>query len=295
MDGTSPSPLTSPRFPSRLTSAVLPEGSALACIAGEANPLLEATPNGNRSNVKGKIFGPTHIIKVKRSHFVHHVDAPRTYAVIVKIHPSKAISRGPFSAVRSPEVAHAPQGDSGVNSSPPVDVMETSKSTGQTPQESAPPLSGMSMAGMKEHGSRSAGAALAAFPQIVHILADPSLHLGRRLADLVDLPLVSVSENSPEKLLHLLSQPEFSHGFILEGSPANRLGAEQLDALFSATSVDNHRVLGLEFQGQAPTEVTDHYIDQGLMWQVPSSSDVNRPDQIQKSMMECLVGLPVLE
>ncbi len=215
--------------------------------------------------------------------------------MIVTIHPSKAISRGPFSAVRSPESAEAPRSESGVNPSPPVDSVETSGSAGDATRNETPSASGMSTDGMKAHGSRSAGFALGAFPQIVHILADPSLHLGRRLADAVDLPLVSFSENSTEDLKQLLSQPEFSQGFILEGSPADRKSAEQLDALFTATSIDNHRVLGLDFQGQAPAEVTDHYIDQGMMWQVPSSSDVTHSDQIQKSIMECLVGLPVLE
>lgn len=198
---------------------------------------------------------------------------------------------GPYSAVRPGELS---KGQDPVESSgpdEPVDEMvPITQGTSVATQQRAP-----STQSMVEQGQRSAGAALAAFPQIVHLLANPELHLADQIAKETGLPVVSLVSVKLSELEGLLHQPQFAEGFILEGFPQNRAGAEELDGLLSATAPDGHRVLGFEATSEAQQEVVDHYIDQGLLWQVPTPSAYQSPEQVRNTLLECLVGLPALE
>ncbi len=193
---------------------------------------------------------------------------------------------GPFSAVRPGEVAQDP-----VESSPrePIDEVVPM----QPPADSQRSGSSMSSSRMRDQGAKSVGAALAAFPQIVHVLADPELHLGKQLSTATGLPVVSLEENSIEELATVLSAEEFAQGFILEGFPTDRGVAEGLDSLLSATSPNERRVLGWQAEKDDHQQIIlDHYIDQGLLWNVPNESPAAPSEQVTDALLECMVGLP---
>lgn len=197
---------------------------------------------------------------------------------------------GPYSAVRPGELN---KGQDPVESSGPEPVDEMapiSQSADAAGQKRAP-----STQSMVEQSQRSAGAALAAFPQVVHLLANPELHLADQIAKETGLPVVSLVSVKISELEGLLHQPQFAEGFILEGFPQDRAGAEELDGLLSATDPEGRRVLGFDASSEAQQEVVDHYINQGLLWQVPTPSAYQSPEQVKSTLLECLVGLPALE
>lgn len=153
--------------------------------------------------------------------------------------------------------------------------------------------SSMSGSQMKEQAARAAGAALVAFPQIVHVLADPQLHLGAQLSTATGLPVVSLKETSVEELATVLTAEEFAQGFILEGFPKDRSMAEGLDSLLAATSPNERRVLGWQAEKNVHQQsILDHYIDQGLLWSVPNESPAAPSEQVTDALLECMVGLP---
>lgn len=190
---------------------------------------------------------------------------------------------GPFSSVRPGEV---PQDRAESAPSEPVDEVVSVPSY---PTKS-PVHSGASSSGMMQQGRSAAGAALAAFPQIVHVLADPELHLGEQLSSATGLPVLSLEEKSVEEIAGVLASKEYAQGFILQGFPRNTNVAEGIDQLLSATSPNERRVLG--WQDEKRQEIVDHYIDQGLLWNVPSESPLAPSDQVKSALLECLVGLP---
>lgn len=196
---------------------------------------------------------------------------------------------GPFSAVRPAETPVQEP----TESSPPEPIDEV------VPGLEAPPAGAsrgsMSTGEMSRQSERSAGAALAAFPQVVHLLANPELHLGQTLAEEMGLPLVSLAGTTLDDLDDLLAQPQFADGFILEGMPQDRAAAAALDGLLSATDPNGRRVLGFDSCTPAQQEIQDHYIDQGLMWLVPSPEKQPNSEQTKSSLLECLVGLPAWE
>lgn len=194
-------------------------------------------------------------------------------------------SHGPFSAVRPAGVFQEP-----VESAPaePVDEV-VSPSIGQAESAGA----SRSTSELVRQGQQAAGAALAAFPQVVHLLANPELHLGEQLADETGLPVVSLQENSVEELATILRGEEYSQGFILEGFPSDRKSAQGLDALLSATSPNERRVLGWQTVDTGRQEIVDHYVDQGLLWSVPSEGPQESSEVVKSALLDCLVGLPV--
>jgi hypothetical protein len=199
-----------------------------------------------------------------------------------------ARSSGPFSAVRPRELELVQ--DPAESSAPePVDEMIPAAGQSQRSSRSA------STQSMTEAARQTAGTALMAFPQIVHVLANPELHLGQQLAQETGLPVVSLDEVGVDELEDVLSQPEYAEGFILEGFPEDRTDAETLDGLLSATSPNERRVLGFDTPSEAQQEIVEHYIDQGLLWMVPSPAPTQNSAQLKSTMLECLVGLPALE
>jgi hypothetical protein len=153
-------------------------------------------------------------------------------------------------------------------------------------------LSTGQMAGV---GRESAGAALAGFPQVVHVLANPELHLGAQIAGETGLPVVSLQETPVGELEDLLSQPEYGEGFILEGIPSNVRQAQEIDSLLGATDPSGRRVLGWETTSEAQQEILDHYTNQGLLWVVATPAAQAPAEQVKSSLVECLVGLPALK
>lgn len=194
---------------------------------------------------------------------------------------------GPFSAVRPGGTAEVTQELAESSPPEPTDVVFQSSSLFQARS--------MSIDGMVQQANRSAGAALGAFPQVVHLLADPELHLGQGLAQETGLPLVSLEQTPVQELAALLSQPQFAEGFILEGFPENQADALVLDGLLGATGPNERRVLGFEQEAPEKQEIVDHYVDQGLLWLVPACEQKVGSAQTQKDLMECLAGLPALE
>lgn len=203
----------------------------------------------------------------------------------VQITGAYSWAKGPFSAVRPGEVVQEP-----VESAPAEPVDETIS----VPMMPSAPLAGASSktSEMMRQSQRAAGAALAAFPQVVHVLADPELHLGDQIASETGLPVLSLEETSVEELGHILTSEKFSDGFILEGFPADKQSAEGLDALLSATGPAERRVLGWQLASGHEQAILDHYIDQGLLWAVPSESPQSPPEQVKNALLDCLVGLP---
>lgn len=206
----------------------------------------------------------------------------------MKILSSYVSPRGPFSAVRPDHYSQPPS----PQSSAPVDEVDASFGEGHSEVDDD---SGLSTEEMKREGTRSAVAALAAFPQVVHLLTDVELPYGENLAAEVDLPLVSLGEPGSEDLGALLSQPKYEDGFILEGVPADIEAAKDLDQLLSATGPEARRVLSWDYNSQSHQEILDHYIDQDLLWMVPPCSDPSDAQQVKRSHMDCLVGLPAVE
>jgi hypothetical protein len=196
-------------------------------------------------------------------------------------------SKGPFSAVRPAELRET--------------VQEPVESSGPEPVDEVVPISAGGQAarrgsaqGLADQAARSAGAALSAFPQVVHVLANPEFHLGQQISHETGLPVVSLQEVAVDDLEDLLTQPEYAEGFILEGFPKDRSSAEALDGLLSATGPTERRVLSFEHQNESQREIVDHYIDQGLLWMVPATPNQN-PEQLKSTLLECLAGLPALE
>lgn len=148
---------------------------------------------------------------------------------------------------------------------------------------------------MAGQANQSAGAALAGFPQIVHVLANPELHLARQIAEETGLPVVSLSETPVAELEELLASPEYTEGFILEGFPSDVAQAQELDSLLGATDPNGRRVLGWESNTPAQQPIVDHYIDQGLLWVVATPAAQAPPQEVKTSLVECLVGLPALK
>jgi hypothetical protein len=200
-------------------------------------------------------------------------------------------ANGPFSAVRPGDLPPYRQDEVDSPSPEPVDELIPGTATA----ESAGSRAGLNAQAMAGHSRRSAGAALAAFPQIVHVLANPELHLGQQLAEETGLPLVSLAETAVDELEDLLVDERYAEGFILEGIPADRAAAQSLDGLLSATDANGRRVLGWESESKAQQEIMDHYIDQGLLWVVPSPQSHSTPEQMKSTLLECLTGLPALE
>lgn len=159
--------------------------------------------------------------------------------------------------------------------------------------EPLPGTRSLSSAALLEQGRQSAAGALRAFPQVVHLLADPELHFGDSLAARTGLPLVNLEETPVDELGARLAQPEFADGFILEGFPEDRAEALALDSLLGATGAHEHRVLSFDQPTTEKQEIVDHYIDKGLMWLIPGGAESD-PGKTQSDMMECLAGLPVL-
>lgn len=197
---------------------------------------------------------------------------------------------GPYSAVRPGELNRVQDPAESSGPEPVDEVVSSPLEPGRQAGRRAP-----STQSMAEHANRSAGAALAAFPQVVHLLANPELHLADQIAQETGLPVVSLDDTEISELEGLLAQPQYADGFILEGFPQDRARAEQIDGLLSATSPDGRRVLGFETTSESQQEVVDHYIDQGLLWQVPAPSASQSPAQVKSNLLECLAGLPALE
>jgi hypothetical protein len=198
-------------------------------------------------------------------------------------------SNGPFSAVRPGEQIAPVQEPAESSRGPePVDEVVPSRGLESTRGAGAPAMSTQSMA---EQGRRTAGAALGGFPQVVHVLANPELHLGQQVSDQTGLPVVNLQQTPVDQLEELLAQPRFHEGFILEGYPADRAEAKQLDSILSATDPNGRRVLGWESERPEQQEIVDHYIDQGLLWMMPSPS-AQTPEQVKSTLVECLAGLP---
>ena len=150
--------------------------------------------------------------------------------------------------------------------------------------------------GFRKGGARSAAqAALRAFPQVVHLLVDPSGPFGENLSKEVGLPLVSLQDGGVENLAIELSKPEYDNGFILEGYPSDTASAEKLDALLQNVDHNDRRVLGWELTDQKHQSVLDHYMDKDLLWMVPESLDPSDSQEAKAQIMSCLVGLPVLQ
>lgn len=203
----------------------------------------------------------------------------------------RAWPAGPYSAVRPGELNRSQ--DQAESSGPePVDEVVS----GAPVEDSTRSAPGRPTAqSMVEHAQRSASAALAAFPQVVHLLANPELHLADQISAETGLPVVSLVNTEIQDLEGLLAQPKYADGFILEGFPQDRASAEQIDGLLSATAPDGRRVLSFESASESQQEVVDHYIDQGLLWQVPAPSSYHSPEQVKSTLLECLAGLPALE
>jgi hypothetical protein len=195
---------------------------------------------------------------------------------------------GPYSAVRPGEHLETVQDPTESSAPEPVDEMMPGQGSGARRGPSAQAMTG--------HGQRSAGAALAGFPQVVHLLANPELHLGKQLSDETGLPVISLEGVAVDDLEELLAQPQFADGFILEGFPVDRASAETLDGLLSATDPGGRRVLGFDTsQTGSRQEIVEHYIDQGLLWMVPAPEQQHTSEQVKTSLLECLAGLPALE
>jgi len=201
-------------------------------------------------------------------------------------------SRGPFSAVRP----YIGGGEAPVPSKPdkgeeaPVPDDRFAPGDGADASEGAPPKSGSDE--MSRGGRQTATqAALAAFPQVVHLLVDPAESWGEDLSKSVGLPLVSLQDGTVDNLAERLSQPEYAGGFILEGFPTDTGAAEKLDHLLSNVSPESHRVVGWQLENEKHQEVLDHYMDLDLLWMVP---DAEKAESAQENLLSCLHGLPML-
>lgn len=208
----------------------------------------------------------------------------------MKIFPSYVSRGGPFSAVRPDHIAEpAPPEEEAA----PGDEVVTSPIEGAEDPDPGRPR--IPTEEMRREGSRSAVKALAAFPQVVHLLTASELPYGESLAAEVDLPLVSLGERSPEELSKVLRGPEYQQGFIIEGIPSSLEEVEKLENLLSATGQNERRVLSWEYSSQSHQDVLDHYIDQGLLWMVPPCTNPGDAKQVKEALKDCLVGLPALQ
>lgn len=203
---------------------------------------------------------------------------------------------GPFSAVRSPELAasgkDSVQDPTQAATREPLDEVVNSAQSGSPVKESEPGFS--TTESLATQGMTAAGQALAAFPQVVHILADPKLHLGQCLAKATGLPVISLTQTKFELLPEVLSGATYARGFILEGFPESAGQAQALDALLDATDPAEHRVLGWEVTGPKQQEVMDHYVNSGTLWMVDVASSHSSGRATETSLLECLAGLPAV-
>lgn len=133
---------------------------------------------------------------------------------------------------------------------------------------------------------------LGSFPQVVHLLVDPESQLAENLSQEAGLPLVTLGKSGVDGLESVLLRPEYARGFVLEGFPQSQADAQKLDDMLRATPAEDHRVLGWEFADPCRQEVLDHYLDSGLLWMVPSSTDGCEESDSTKSLQNCLTGLP---
>lgn len=195
-------------------------------------------------------------------------------------------AKGPFSAVQP---KHRPEP---IEDEVPTDEVDSSFGEG-APESGAG--SSMSTDEMRRQGSRSAAHALAAFPQVVHLLTEAELPYGENLAAEVDLPLVSLGSPESRDLNTLLRQPEYQDGFIIEGIPSDLQEAQHLDSMLSATGTNERRVLSWDYSSQSHQDILDHYIDEGLLWMVPPCTDPSDAEQVKHALMDCLHGLPALQ
>lgn len=155
-------------------------------------------------------------------------------------------------------------------------------------EKSAPDTDGMQRRGV----SLGTQAALAAFPQVVHLLVDPKLHWGENLSKETGLPVITLQDKSLDQLAADLHDPKFAEGFILEGFPTDLQAASRLDTMLENVSPDDRRVLSWEMTDDKHQEVLDHYMNQDLLWMVPESADPSSAVEAKENVMSCLHGLP---
>lgn len=202
----------------------------------------------------------------------------------------KIFSSGPFSAVRP----YLGGGEEAVGVGDEVKEPGESFERSETPpaeEKGAPPVEGF----QRESSSRGMQVALSAFPQVVHLLVDPKLQWGENLAKEVGLPVVSLENRDVDQLALELRDPKFSEGFILEGYPADAEAAGQLDSLLKNVAHEDRRVLSWQLSDESHQEVLDHYMDQDLLWMVPDSSGPIGSAEVNRGVLSCLQGLPVLQ
>jgi len=200
-------------------------------------------------------------------------------------------SRGPFSAVR-PSLDLQVEERSEVEVEDPSDGFERSESYREdSADRAAPPTEAL-----RESSGRSGmQAALRAFPQVVHLLANPEEHWGEQVSEQVGLPLISLEDGSVETLEAELSKSKYADGFVLEGYPSNAESAEKLESLLGNVSDEGRRVVGWDLSNSTHQEVIDHYVNRDLLWMVPESTDPSSRQEACSNLMSCLQGLPALQ
>lgn len=183
-----------------------------------------------------------------------------------------------------------------LSSSPlPVDDVaigaEPGKATGVAGQDettACPSADSASMQNALRQGAHAAGQALSFFPQIVHILADPQVHLGVELSKATGLPVITLSKSSVDSLSNLIKDERYLNGFILEGFPVSESQARALDGILESSSKLEHRVLGWQAASEEQQEVVDHYINQGMLWSLDSVISPNEGQKAVEVLVECI-------
>lgn len=203
-------------------------------------------------------------------------------------------SKGPFSAVR-PYLgggSNEPIGDSAPETKPaPQEPEDGFERSDETPESAAPSNDEMKKGGLRSGTHVACGA----FPQVVHLLVDPSFDYAENLSKEVSLPVVSLSDGDVDKLQNELTKPEYAKGFILEGFPEDMESARRLDGLLENVAPQDRRVLSWDLTHDTHQEVLDHYMDLDVLWMVPEAQESDAEDGTQKQMMSCLQGLPALQ
>ena len=202
-------------------------------------------------------------------------------------------SSGPFSAVRpflgggdeavgesAPETAPAPE---------PTDGFQRADDAPES--ESSPPPAEDLKRGRLRSGAQ---AACGAFPQVIHLLVDPSNDYAESLSQEMSLPVISLTEGKVDSLDQELAKPEYSKGFILEGFPHTMDQAKKLDGLLENVAPQDRRVLSWELSNETHQEVLEHYMDLDVLWMVPEAADPTSATEAKSHMMSCLQGLPAL-